>query len=141
MLLASVLLCGLGACSSTLPTAESIDSLAAQVRQQAQPEFDSLERRRAGGQLTQDAYLAEKAALEKQVTDRVSEIAWTRHSLAESERKANGLPTPGSAVSVQANNPMQGGGASGSLYRPFTSQGMGAGNSGMLGGGGGLPSF
>lgn len=143
----------LASCSSTLPTAESIDALTAQVRQQEQPRYDELSRRLAAGELSNEDYELEKAALDKRVTERVSDIAWTRHFLDQSERKSNGLPTPDMPVVVRAPNAMMGGAGAvgnvgqaaqvGSLYRPFTQQSMGAmNNPGMFGGGGGvLPGF
>lgn len=146
LLLIAGLFGGLPACtSSTLPTAAAIDDLTAQVRQQEQPRFDDLERRRAAGLISEADYLAEKAALEKRVTDRVSDMAWTRHFLDQSERKATGLPTPDRPVAINPPNVSGGGGGvGGSLYRPFTQQAQGVWNQGgSFGGGGGgtLPSF
>ncbi len=143
LLLAAGLLASLNACvSSTIPTAESLDALAAQVRRQEQPRFDDLEQRRASGQLSEQDYLTENAALEKHVNERASEIAWTRHSLDQSYRKAHNLPTPDNPIELIAPNAMQGSGVGGSLYRPATQQAQGAWNNGMGGGmGAGIPQF
>jgi hypothetical protein len=141
-LLAATLL--MGCSSSTLPTAQSLSASAQVLRDQARPEFDELERRRAMGQLSEADYQADRAALEKRISDDARDAAWSRHSLAESERRANGVPTPDSVQTISAPNALQGGASGGgvagggSLYRPFTQQNQGAGNSS---GGGIIPSM
>ena len=139
-LCSAALVAGCG--TSTLPTAESLTAHAQELREQARPEFDELDRRRAAGTLTEADYQLEKAALEKRISHAAREAAWARHSLAQSERKALGLPTPDAPQSITAPNALvggvSGGGVSGggSHYRPFTQQSQGAFNqsisSGML---------
>ena len=126
----------LGACqSSTLPTAKTLTEYTRVFRERAQPEFDELERRRASGELSEADYVAAKKALEDRAVTQARDAAWARHSLAESEREALGIPTPGRQVAIDAPNPMLGGaglgmggniGGAGTLYRPFTqlSQGV-----------------
>jgi hypothetical protein len=130
--------------SSSLPTAASLTRAAQQLRQQAQPEFDELNRQRAAGTLSAADHQAHSAALEKRIADDARQAAWTRHFLAESERKALGLPTPDQPVTNTPPNAMMGGAAGGSvigdgtLYRPFTQQSQGA--AGLNFNGGFLPS-
>jgi hypothetical protein len=136
--LAGFLLIGCG--SSSLPSAESLSASARVLREQARPEFDELERRRAMGLLSVADYQADRAALEKRISDDARDAAWSRHFLVESERRANGVPTPDAPQSIMAPNALQGGvggggvAGGGSLYRPFTQQAQGAFNNGNAGG-------
>ena len=139
------------ACTSTLPDARKIDSLRDQVRAQENARYEELARQRADGSLSEPAYQERKAALDQYVTQRVNDIAWTRHFLDQSERKAHGLPTPDQQPNIVAPNAMFGGagamgavgnaGGTGSFYRPFTQQGQGAMNNNAAIGGAMLPRF
>lgn len=144
-LLTAALFTLLSACTtSSLPTAETLTQATQQLRQQAQPEFDELDRLRAAGSLSQEDYIASKAGLDKRIADAARQSAWTRHFLAQSERKALGLPTPDQPIAINPPNAMMGGAAGGSvigdgtLYRPFTQQSQGA--AGLNFNGGFLPS-
>jgi|694.fasta_scaffold60877_3 hypothetical protein len=140
--LAGFLLIGCG--SSSLPSAESLSASARVLREQARPEFDELERRRAVGLLSEADYQADRAALEKRISDDARDAAWSHHFLVESERRANGEPTPDAPQSIMAPNALRGGAggagvaSGGSLYRPYTQQSQGMANSS---GGGMLPSM
>lgn len=120
--------------TSSLPTAESLSAGAKVLREQARPEFEELDRKRAMGLLSEEEYQGSRAALEKRISDDARDAAWSRHFLAESERKANGLPTPDAPQAIGAPNALAGGvggggvSGDGSLYRPFTQQAQGAGN-------------
>lgn len=135
---ATAFLVGCG--SSSLPSAESLSASARVLREQARPEFDELERRRAMGLLSEADYQADRAALEKRISDDARDAAWSHHFLVESERRANGIPTPDAPQSIMAPNALQGGvggggvAGGGSLYRPFTQQAQGAFNNGNAGG-------
>ena len=136
-LAAMTLLIGCG--SSSLPSAESLSAGAKVLREHARPEFDELERRRAMGLLSEADYQGDRAALEKRISDDSRDAAWSHHFLVESERRANGLPTPDAPQANAAPNALQGGAVGGgiagggSLYRPFTQQSQGASNN--IGGG------
>jgi hypothetical protein len=140
---ATAFLVGCG--SSSLPSAKSLSASARVLREQARPEFDELERRRAMGLLSEADYQADRAALEKRISDDARDAAWSHHFLVESERRANGVPTPDASQSIMAPNALQGGvggggvAGGGSLYRPFTQQAQGAFNNGNAGGG--IPSM
>ena len=139
---ATAFLVGCG--SSSLPTAESLSASTRVLREQARPEFDELERRRAMGLLSEVDYQADRAALEKRISDDARDAAWSHHFLVESERRANGIPTPDAPGSIMAPNALRGGAGGGgvagggSLYRPFTQQSQGAANSS---GGGMIPTL
>ncbi len=113
--LAIAALC-LAACATPLPDALAIDEHDAIFRQRYQHSYDELEQQRSSGQLADSEYRVRKEALDEFVHQEAVKAAWTKHSLAESDRKATGLPTPASPVEVGAG----GGGIDGnSFYRPF----------------------
>lgn len=97
--------------SETIPTVADLDRNQQRFLALAKPEFDELERKRSTGAINQEQYAAEKSQLEYRVQQRAIDAAWTAHSLAESDRKATGIPTPDRPVS----NPVgtQGGSVSG----------------------------
>ena len=99
--------------SQTMPSAADLDRSSQRFRILAQPQFDDLERRRAGGALSQADYEREKANLEYRVQQQAVDAAWTAHALAESDRKATGIPTPDQPQFIQAG----GGAGSGTLYQ------------------------
>lgn len=92
------------------------------------------------GLLSEADYQADRAALEKRISDDSRDAAWAHHFLAESERKANGVPTPDTAQAIVAPNALQGGmgmgsaTGGGSLYRPYTQQAQGMFNNANAGG-------
>lgn len=108
--------------AKTMPTAADLDRNYQRFRAAAQPQFDDLERRRKSGAISQADYEKEKADLEYRVQRQSTDAAWTAHSLAESDRKSTGIPTPDKPV--QAPLGAMGGGASdsGSFYRSHNDQ-------------------
>lgn len=102
--------------SETIPSAADLDKNNQRFLALAKPEFDDLDRRRANGALSQADYEREKASLEYRVQQRAVDAAWTAHSLAESDRKATGIPTPEHPQSITA------GGAQGTLYQSHNDQ-------------------
>ena len=109
-------------CESTAPTVEQLDALEAKVRSEHREDYALLEQQRAAGQMTADEYAVEHAALEKRVQNKVDTMLWTRHSLAQSELKANGIPTPDKPVDLA---PPGVGTAQGSLYSSSRMNGLG----------------
>ena len=109
--------------AKTMPSAADLDRSQQRFRTQAQPLFDDLERRRASGTLSQAEYEREKSSLEYRVHQQAVDAAWTAHALAESDRKATGIPTPDSPQQIQT------GSVSGSFYQShndlYGSQGAG----------------
>jgi hypothetical protein len=102
--------------SRTMPSASDLDRSNERFRAMAQPQFDDLERRRASGALSPADYEREKASLEYRVQQQAVDAAWTAHALAESDRKATGIPTPDQPQQIQA------GGVPGSLYQSHNDQ-------------------
>jgi hypothetical protein len=97
--------------AKTMPSAADLDRTHQRFLTLAQPQFDELERKRASGTLSQEDYEREKSALEYRVHQQAVDAAWTAHALAESDRKATGIPTPDSPQQIQVGN------ISGSLYQ------------------------
>lgn len=129
----------LTACESTLPTVEQLDSLEARVRQERQADYAALERQRASGEITAQDYEMQRASLDKAVRDKVDTMVWSRHALAQSERKANGIPTADQPVD---NPPPMAGQIANSLYTSArSSSGMGTQVQGNLMGNVGGPNF
>jgi len=120
LLLLAALLC---ACeSTTMPTPEQMDALAAKVRAERNDDYAALEQARATGRVNALEYQTERAALDKSVQDKVDTMLWSRHALAQSERKANKLPTPDQPI----DNPAPGAGnIQGSLYSSSRLNGLG----------------
>jgi hypothetical protein len=109
-------------CASTAPTVEQLDALEHQVRAEHREEYFDLEQRRASGQLTQADYETERARLDHRVRAKVDTMAWSRHQLAQSQRKALGLPTPDQPVLLEAPGI---GSINGSLYSSSRINGLG----------------
>lgn len=121
--------------AKTMPSAADLDRTYERFRLAAQPQFDDLERRRKKGELSQSQYEQEKTNLEYTIQRRSTDAAWTAHSLAESERKSSGIPTPDQPVAAPVGS--GGGGVSGdaSFYRSHNDQYGGTNNQGFGAGG------
>ncbi len=133
-LLAITLLTGLLAscASSTMdstPTLAELDAYERVVRARYQNEYAELSQQRASGSLGSAEYQRRKDMLDAKVTGGINDAAWNKHFLAESERKANGIPTPDQPVALNAGST---GGES--FYRPSNQNfGQVAGQSGAAG--------
>ncbi|HCN28068.1 MAG TPA: hypothetical protein DIT64_04670 [Verrucomicrobiales bacterium] len=92
------------------------------MRAEHQAEFAALEERRRGGQISDWEHEHELGQLEKRVRNKVDTQLWSRHALAQSELKANDIPTPDRPVS---NVPPMAGGIQNSLYNSARQTGMG----------------
>jgi len=112
----------LSACVSSVPTAEKLDQLEQSVRAEYQQEYVDLEAQRRSGQMEAQDYTIAKAELDKRVQNRVDTMAWSRHALVQSDRKANAIPTPDAP---QANMPPGVGSISGSVYNATRQNGIG----------------
>ncbi len=116
-LLAAVLLSGLLAscASSTMdstPTLAELDAYEKLIRARYQDDYAALQRQRSSGSISEAEYQERKRRLDSEVAEKVNDAAWNKHFLAESERKADGVPTPDQPAAL---NP----GAIGeSFYRP-----------------------
>ncbi|HYF34707.1 MAG TPA: hypothetical protein VD994_05400, partial [Prosthecobacter sp.] len=88
----ALLSAGVVACVSTLPSAEQLDAYEKAARAEYQAAYAELESQR--GQMTPEQYAAEREALDQRVRTAADTKAWGRHALAESELRAQGIPTP-----------------------------------------------
>lgn len=124
--------------SATMPTAADLDRRAAHFRTLAQPQYDQLERDRSSGALSQDQYVMEKTALDERVNKKAVDAAWAAHSLSESERRSQGIPTPDSPQQI---NPSQavGGLFGGGFYQARNDPFANGQNAGPRGGSGFTP--
>lgn len=134
-LLASLLASCASSTMDSVPTPAELDRYAAKVRARYQSEYDELERKRANGSLSKEDYAFNKQRLDSKVNEEVNNAAWNKHFLAESERKADGVPTPDQPVHLDSSTPVGGG-----FYRPsnqnygqVTGQGGSAGLGSMRG--------
>ncbi|MBE2282567.1 MAG: hypothetical protein IAE77_03790 [Prosthecobacter sp.] len=113
----------LASCASStmdsVPTLAELTSYERVIRARYQGEYDDLERQRSKGGLSQEDYVENKRRLDSKVAEEVNDAAWQKHFLAESERKADGVPTPDAPVAL---NP---GSGSGGFYQPMTKQNFG----------------
>jgi len=112
----------------SVPTPAELDKYATVVRARYQAEYAELEQKRAKGTISKEDYEFNKQRLDSEVNEAVNNAAWNKHFLAESERKADGVPTPDQPVAL---NP---GAAGESFYRPSNQNfGQVAGQSGSAG--------
>ena len=118
LLTALLVSCG----TSTTPTAEQLDALERQVRAEYQPQYLALDQNRSTGQITQAEYDTERANLDHRVSTKVDTMVWSRHELAQSQLKAQGIPTPDRPVQLDAPGM---GSVSGSLYSSSRINGLG----------------
>ena len=102
LLAAAMLSSLLASCASStmdsVPTIAELDRYEQVVRARLQPDFAELERQRSSGALSKEEYQEQKRRLDNYVQEQVNEAAWNKHYLAESYRKANGIPTPDQEV-------------------------------------------
>lgn len=134
-LFTAALLSGLlASCASTtmdsVPTTAELSAYEKVIRARFQPEYDTLEKQRASGTINEATYTEHKRRLDARVWEEVNNAAWQKHFLAESERKADGVPTPDAPIAL---NPGSGGGSN-SFYRPSNQNfGQVAGQAGSAG--------
>lgn len=117
LLAAAMLSTLMASCASStmdsVPTAAELDRYEQVVRARLQPDFAELERQRSRGTISSAEYQEQKRRLDGYVQEQVNEAAWNKHYLAESYRKANGIPTPDQEVLLNPGT-VQGE----SFYRP-----------------------
>ncbi|WP_395719380.1 hypothetical protein [Prosthecobacter sp.] len=115
---ASLLATLLSSCASTtmdsVPTAAELSAYERVIRARLQPEYDALEKQRSSGSINQETYADHKRRLDAKVSEEVNNAAWQKHFLAESERKADGIPTPDAPVALNA----RAGGGVNTFYQP-----------------------
>ncbi|MEZ5387804.1 MAG: SHOCT domain-containing protein [Prosthecobacter sp.] len=102
LLAAAMLSTLMASCASStmdsVPTAADLDRYEQIVRARMQPDYAGLERLRSRGAISSAEYQEQKNRLDNYVREQVNEAAWNKHYLAESYRKANGIPTPDNEI-------------------------------------------
>jgi hypothetical protein len=111
------------ACSSTVPSPEQFEVVERQVRALHQSDFENLERQRQTGKLDAESHRLALAELDHRIRNEVDNRLWNRHALAQSELRANNIPTPDRPVS---NPPPGVGSMPNSLYNSQRQSGMGS---------------
>lgn len=114
-----------------MPTVAQLDAYVRSVRARYQAQYNELEARRAKGTLSKEEYAQQKAYLDSVVNEEANNAAWNKHFLAESERKADGVPTPDQPVALTSGLVGRD-----SFYRPSSQnfgQAIGQGGSAGLG--------
>jgi hypothetical protein len=145
LLMAAMLSGLLASCASrttdSIPTLAELNAYEKVVRSRYQPLYDELEHKRSTGAVSKADYEEQKRRLDAKVAEGVNNAAWNKHYLAESERKADGVPTPDNPVALHpgqvGGNSMSGSVASGgmgSFYQPsFQNYGAVSGMGGTAG--------
>lgn len=103
----------------SVPTVAELHAYEQVIRARMKGEYDALEMQRASGTLSQSEYASQKSRLDSKVSEEVNNAAWQKHFLAESERKADGVPTPDAPVALNS------GATGGMFYQPMTKQNFG----------------
>jgi len=101
-------------CQSTLPTAADMERYHQKAEQMAQQQIALLDAQRSRGAITREMYDVNVAAIKAGIPKKAAELAWTKHELSESQKRALGIPT--GDFSQQVNVPRSGG--QDSFYRP-----------------------
>lgn len=125
----------LASCASStmdsIPTLAELDAYEKGIRVKYQDLYSGLEKQRSAGTISMAEYDERKRQLDSKVTEEVNDVAWRNHSLAESVRKVDGVPTPDQPVTLSAG---VAGGTMGSFQRPANQNfGNAAGVSGTAG--------
>jgi hypothetical protein len=113
--------------NSSIPDARDLETYRASAAVVFKNERAALEQQRAAGSITPEEYQRQLAALELRIDQRATDAAWTRHALAEAERKIMGIPTPDAPqmIAVPQAGSSQGGTPTQGTYRRFNEQDMG----------------
>ena len=123
----------LASCASrtmdSVPTEQELEAYERVIKSRMQGEYDELARMRERGTISQADYEEQMRKLNSELAEKVNDAAWNKHYLAESERKADGVPTPDAPVAL---SPGAMGGES--FYRPsYQNYGQVTGMSGVGG--------
>jgi hypothetical protein len=106
---------------SSVPDAARLDEMQAAIRQKSQYYYTAIDEKRARGELSDSEYARQKERLDAWIWEQARDSAWRQHNLAESERKAFGIPTPDvpQQVSINQGNSALGSAGGGSFYQPY----------------------
>lgn len=105
----------LSACeTSSIPTVADLDRCYQEATRRADVQIADLTKDRNAGRLSQEEYDYRVQQIRNDIPRKANDIAWTRHALAESERRAQGIPTPDAPVQIGNPDP---GAMGGSFYK------------------------
>lgn len=126
-LLATALMSLLASCGgmpyNTKPNAADMDRFYKRAEVMAQEQIAVLDKEKAAGRLTQEQYDQRVTYVQSSVGQRANELAWARHELADSQKRALGIPTGDRPQEVSV--PSSAG--SESFYKPYGQVGSGFG--------------
>jgi hypothetical protein len=100
--------------SSTIPSARDLDAQRQRLRQEMNEDYRALAMERAQGRINEAQYREGVDRLDRLVLMKSAKACWARHEMAQSEDRANGIPTPDRPVAL---SPPNAGGGQGSLYQ------------------------
>lgn len=109
--------------SNTKPSAADMDRFYQHAERMANQQIALLDQQRADGRLTQEQYDVRVAAVKNGIGKQAMELAWARHELADSQKRAMGIPTGDYAQQVAVPSAA----GSESFYRPYGQVGSGFG--------------
>lgn len=92
-----------------------------EAERRAQMQIARLDDKLDKGEISQEEHDKKKEDILTSITAHASDIAWSRHSLEDSQKVSMGIPTGDHPVGVEA----PGKGSSGGFYRPAGSTGSG----------------
>lgn len=115
---------GLASCQSTIPDQADLARFEEQATVMAQRQIGLLDKQLAAGEITQEQHDRSVAAIQADIPRRAHDLAWTRHELAESEKRALGVPTGDAPMGVRSPGLGQ---VHDSFYRPKGEVGSGFG--------------
>lgn len=106
-----------------LPDAATMDKYYQHAVNLNKDRLHQLEERRAQGLLDDYHYQQEKAALEAEIGQKATDLAWMRHDMQELKMESLGLPTPDRPQEISV--PEAGGLPTGGGYRRFNDSAIG----------------
>lgn len=114
--------CG-GLPSNTKPTASDMDRFYKRAEEMANQQIAVLDQQKAEGKLTEEQYDQRVTYAKNSIGQRANEMAWARHELADSQKRALGIPTGDRPQEVSVPSAA----GSESFYRPYGQVGSGFG--------------
>ncbi len=98
-----------------MPSAADMDRYTQKAEQMAQQQMVLQDAQLARGEISQEMHAANIESIKAGIPRKAAELAWAKHELSESQKRALGIPTGDMAQQVDV--PRSGG--QNSFYRPF----------------------
>ncbi|MBL9115810.1 MAG: hypothetical protein JNJ83_12450 [Verrucomicrobiaceae bacterium] len=127
----------LSACMSsnhTMPDGKRLDRYRRAAQAVFQPELDALDADLAAGRISPGEHVLMTEAVEQKIIARAADAAWTKHAMAETQRKIHGIPTPDSPqnIPIPVAGMATGGVPNQGTYRRFNDSDIGYSTSGQI---------